>query len=156
MLKWLKRIFSRPNIKTPQELADYCGNSLSKLGWFIETHLYYKPDKSAGDEWKPVERIMTEWTADCEEFAILAYTICELMGYDDTHILCVYPPRLSEGHAVCAVRKEDNLWNYFDNGTLHICPSKIKTLEDVAHYIKPSLAMWRETNSKGVTLICGD
>jgi hypothetical protein len=116
MIEWFFNLF-RPKIKTVQELADRIGNgNFEKLGYWLEQHIWYQPDQKHSDEWKPAIQTLTDRAGDCEDFAVLAYSVLKLWGVKDMKIISVHPFSGDQiGHVILAV-KDKGIWYKYSNG----------------------------------------
>lgn len=149
---WFKRLFGGDKIVTIQQLSDEVGKgNFSRLGQWLEWHIWYKPDATTADNWKKAEQTLQDEAGDCEDFAIVAYEVLHLWGVKAT-ILCAFPVK-GAGHAVCAFKKDSTSekWSCYSNGMLH--KDIGTTLKDVAEFVAYEahwkLANWNEYYTNG-------
>lgn len=123
-------------VYTPQMVADEVGSrNYDALCTWIHTHLTYRSDRTAADEWKEPEVTLADGTGDCEDLAQVSLEVMRLWGVKDAYLMGVSNVTRNNGHVVSFFRdKPTDDWRIFsnDDAKLH---SGGRTLNDVMHSV---------------------
>ena len=117
-----------------QAIADEVGpGNFQGLSNWLSSHIKYKEDRTAADEWKEPHTTLKDGTGDCEDYAILALEVLKRMGVQDVFLLGVSRKSRSLGHVVAFFRvSKDQKWQYYDFEKLKM---GTQTFEDLKYAV---------------------
>ena len=119
-------------VYTTQSIADEVGvGNYDALCTWIHTHLTYKTDRTAADEWKDPAVTLKDRTGDCEDLALVSLDVLRIWGVKDSYLMGVSNVARKTGHVVTFFRdKPTDDWRIFSNDDTQLYNGG-RTLDDV-------------------------
>jgi hypothetical protein len=121
---WFQRAFSKPSWEQLLVEAD----TPEALCSLVSKHVGYREED--GDVWTAAEKTWEKGIGDCEDFALLVKTLCEIKGFDaDIELYYTARPRM-QGHAIVVGQHNGRKW-LSSNGSFR----RIDSDEDATRFV---------------------
>jgi hypothetical protein len=148
-MSWFSWLKPKPKVRfaTAQELVQFFGKDIIKISRWIGDNVWYWRDKVPADEWQTPCTTLTRLQGDCEDFAVLYSQIFTYLEWEH-RIYCGYPKR-GQGHAIC-VAESPKGFVYTSNDVFIL--TGCKNYEETVREAMPDMAIYRRTDSVGITV----